>query len=167
MKPGLNLVQPRRTLGDITPKKDKNILPPEPINNHLNIPQSPIRNKAFKPQSPIKSLKPKKRWMKTADQEQRHHETIVVRPSDPRPLEPRSSAPRSIILGSADEENLAMPIRWNENESTSPLPLISRRVRERNSTSPVHWSVVSALVDLSQSAPQQPLNLSTSGNRRT
>ena len=167
MKPGLNLVQPRRTLGDITPKKDKNILPPEPINNHLNIPQSPIRNKAFKPQSPIKSLKPKKRWMKTVDQEQRHHETIVVRPSDPRPLEPRSSAPRSIILGSADEENLAMPIRWNENESTSPLPLISRRVRERNSTSPVHWSVVSALVDLSQSAPQQPLNLSTSGNRRT
>ena len=63
-----------------------------------------------------------------------------------------------------DEENLAMPISWNENES--PLPLI-RRAGDRNNTSPVHWSVVSALVDLSQSATPQPLNLSTSGNRRT
>ena len=65
-----------------------------------------------------------------------------------------------------DEENLAMPISWNENES--PLPLIRRPGGlDRRNTSPVHWSVVSALVDLSQSATPQPLNLSTSGNRRT
>ena len=67
VKSGLNLVQPRRTLGDITPKKDKNILPPEPINNHLNIPQSPV-----------KSLKPKKRWIKTVVQEQKRQESPVI-----------------------------------------------------------------------------------------
>ena len=47
-------------------KKDKNILPPEPINNHLNIPQSPV-----------KSLKPKKRWIKTVVQEQKRQETVI------------------------------------------------------------------------------------------
>ena len=93
MKPGLNLVQPRKTLGDITPKKDKNILPPEPINNHVNIvvPRSPIRSSSsvmipkspirlssrMVPKSPIRSLNPKKRWMKTVVQEQKqnHHHT--------------------------------------------------------------------------------------------
>lgn len=128
---GLNLVQPksvRRTLGDITPKKDKNILPPEPVDNLSNIPQSPI-----------KSLKPKKRWMKTVVQEQKRQDQVALQ----------------------DDENLAMPIRWNENEI--PMPLISNR---RINASPVNWSVVSALVDLGQSTPQ-PLNLSTSGTRRS
>lgn len=132
MKPGLNLIQPgvrRRTLGDITPKKDKNILPPEPINNFGNM----------IPSSPIRSLNPKKRWMKTVVQEQKRQEAC-------------------------DDENLAMPIRWNENE-TLPLSLIRRGCVGGN-ISPVNWSVVSALVDLGQSTPQ-PLNLSTSGNRRS
>ena len=133
IKPGLNLIQPvRRTLGDITPKKDKNILPPEPINNLGNIPSSPIR-----------SLKPKKRWMKTVVQEQKQQ--------------------RQDQATTCDDENLAMPIRWNENEtSLPPVPLI----RRGGNSSPVNWSVVSALVDLGQSTPMQPLNLSTSANRR-
>ena len=126
-KQGLNLV--RRTLGDITPKKDKNILPPEPINNLNNLPNIP--------KSPIKSLNPKKRWMKTVVQEQKRQ------------------------LRQDEDENLATPIPWNENE-ISPLPLI----RRGPNASPVNWSVVSALVDLCQSTPQ-PLNLSTSGNRRS
>ena len=108
MKPGLNLVQPRKTLGDITPKKDKNILPPEPINNHVNIvtqvprspirsslgmipkspirsslgmiPKSPIRSSRMVPKSPIRSLNPKKRWMKTVVQEQKqnHHHVTTT-----------------------------------------------------------------------------------------
>ena len=120
-KQGLNLIQPvRRTLGDITPKKDKNILPPEPIDNLKNIPQSPVKP-------------PKKRWNKTFVQEQKRQE---------------------------EDENLATPIPWNENES--PIPLI----RRGPNASPVNWSVVSALVDLGQSTPQ-PLNLSTSDNRRS
>ena len=127
VKQGLNLIQPvRRTLGDITPKKDKNILPPEPINNLNNIPKSPI-----------KSLKPKKRWMKTVVQEQKEQKRQEI-----------------------EDENLATPIPWNENES--PIPLI----RRGPNASPVNWSVVSALVDLGQSTPQ-PLNLSTSANRRS
>ena len=197
MKPGLNLVQPRKTLGDITPKKDKNILPPEPINNHVNIvvprspirsssslimiPKSPIRSRMV-PKSPIRSLNPKKRWMKTVVQEQKqnHHTTSSatnVTTSITNVLQEKPGSAMVIVnsIGSnstssttsthPDEENLAMPISWNENES--PLPLIRRRAGDRNNTSPVHWSVVSALVDLSQSATPQPLNLSTSGNRRT
>lgn len=134
MKQGLNLIQPRRTLGDITPKKDKNILPPEPIDNLSNI----------IPSSPVRSLKPKKRWMKTVVQEQKRQEISPLKNT-----------------GNQDDENLAMPIRWNDNESTAMplLPLI-----RRNNASPVNWSVVSALVDLGQTP--QPLNLSTSGNRR-
>ena len=93
-KQGLNLV--RRTLGDITPKKDKNILPPEPINNLNNIPNIP--------KSPIKSLNPKKRWMKNVVQEQK----------------------RQLSSRQDEDENLATPIPWNENESSSPMPLIRR-----------------------------------------
>ena len=145
VKQGLNLIQPvRRTLGDITPKKDKNILPPEPFINSNNIPlspvkslklipQSPVKSLRLIPQSPVKSLKPKKRWMKTVVQEQKRQE---------------------------EDEHLATPIPWNENES--PIPLI----RRGPNASPVNWSVVSALVDLGQSTPQ-PLNLSTSDNRRS
>lgn len=135
MKQGLNLITPRKTLGDITPKKDKNILPPEPIDNLSNIPLSPIRNLKSIPSSPVRSLKPKKRWMKTVVQEQKRQEV-------------------------GDDENLAMPIRWNENESL-PIP----NIRRGANSSPVNWSVVSALVDLGQATPQ-PLNLSTSGIRR-
>ena len=78
----------------------------------------------------------------------------------------------AVTTSHPDDENLAMPISWNENES--PLPLI-RRVggnispllhRRGVNASPVHWSVVSALVDLSQATTPQPLNLSTSGDRR-
>ena len=208
MKPGLNLVQPRKTLGDITPKKDKNILSPEPINNHVNIvtqvprspirsslgmipkspirsslgmiPKSPIRSSRMVPKSPIRSLNPKKRWMKTVVQEQKqnhHHVTTttnVLHQEKPAMVIHVNSigASSSNTTTSSnsnthpDEENLAMPISWNENES--PLPLIRRAGGlDRRNTSPVHWSVVSALVDLSQSATPQPLNLSTSGNRRT
>jgi len=137
---GLNLIQhqspapKRRTLGDITPKKDKNILPPEPIDNLSNIPSSPVRP-------------PKKRWMKTVDQEQ------------------KQQCSRKIVLTnqSPDDENLGtMPIRWNEND----IPPISfPLIRRPRPGSPVNWSVVSALVDLGQPT-QQPLNLSTSGTRR-
>ena len=137
---GLNLIQTqspapkRRTLGDITPKKDKNILPPEPIDNLSNIPQSPVRP-------------PKKRWMKTVDQEQ------------------KQQCSRKIVLSnqSPDDENLGtMPIRWNENDTP---PISFPLIRRPRPGSPVNWSVVSALVDLGQPTPQ-PLNLSTSGARR-
>ena len=148
---GLNLIQPsntanstktRRTLGDITPKKDKNILPPEPIDNLSNI----------IPLSPVKSLNPKKRWIKTVVREQNQAQF--------------PTCSREIVLTSpnkADDENLAQPIRWNENDTPlNPIPIIRRPHRPN---SPVNWSVVSALVDLGQSTPQ-PLNLSTSGTRR-
>jgi hypothetical protein len=138
---GLNLIQhqspapKRRTLGDITPKKDKNILPPEPIDNLSNIPQSPVRP-------------PKKRWMKTVDQEQ------------------KQQCSRKIVLTnqSPDDENLGtMPIRWNENDTP---PISFPLIRRPRPGSPVNWSVVSALVDLGQPTTPQPLNLSTSGTRR-
>ena len=173
MKNGLNLIQPgkvRRTLGDITPKKDNNILPPEPLDNARNIPQSPIR-----------SLNPKKRWMKTVVREQQKIQ--VVTPSKAQ-----------------DEENLAMPIRWNDNESSpmirrfansspdkeaanvllglaasaprrpSPLKLdLAKSLPQRLNLEPLRMNFSHSpfqrlnLVDLAQSTPQ-PLNLST--NRR-
>ena len=143
IKTGLNLIQPgvkRRTLGDITPKKDKNILPPEPIDNLSNIPASPVR-----------SLNPKKRWIKSVVKEEKQQSSRkIVLPS----LSPNKG----------DEENLAMPIRWNENDSAPlPIPLIRRPLRPN---SPINWGVVSALIDLRESTPQ-PLNLSTSGNQRS
>ena len=95
----------------------------------------PINNLNNIPKSPIKSLNPKKRWMKTVVQEQKEQKRQEI-----------------------EDENLATPIPWNENES----PLI----RRGPNASPVNWSVVSALVDLGQSTPQ-PLNLSTSANRRS
>jgi hypothetical protein len=144
MRQGLSLIKPstvRRTLGDITPKKDNNILPPEPLDFQCN-------NQVLIPSSPLKSLKPKKRWLKTVVQEQKRQAIVVP-------------------AAHHDEENLAMPIRWNENEALS-IPLI----RRGGNSSPVNWSVVSALVDLGQqevnrSSMMQPLNLSTSANRRS
>lgn len=121
----------RRTLGDITPgRENSNILPPEPL----------LLVKSTPPGSPVKTLKPKKRWLKTVFQEQKKQEKH-------------------------EDENLAMPIRWNDNE----MPLALRR------RSPVNWSVVSALVEMGQedhrnsilSQNSQPLNLSTSASRRS
>lgn len=157
------------------------MIPKSPIRSSLGmIPKSPIRSSRMVPKSPIRSLNPKKRWMKTVVQEQKqnhHHVTTttnVLHQEKPAMVIHVNSigASSSNTTTSSnsnthpDEENLAMPISWNENES--PLPLIRRAGGlDRRNTSPVHWSVVSALVDLSQSATPQPLNLSTSGNRRT
>jgi len=138
------------------------------LNNILSSPSnvlsSPRRRllSPKKPQSP-RSLKPKKRWIKTVVQEEEQNQQIKCR--------------REVNLD-IDENLGAMPIRWNENEvsasplnstsvSSSPLPLLSGNLvnRRGGNSSPVNWSVVSALVDLGQTPTPQPLNLSTSGNR--
>ena len=123
------------------------------------LPRSP------KPRSPLKTLKPKKRWLKTVFLENPPREEVT-------------------------DENLAMPIKWNEGEpettSTSHYPQSPKRNNAqyslfRNSgsnvlrRSPLSMSIASTLVALQSSSPDkddrennendnmasnQPLNLS-------
>ena len=126
------------------------------------LPRSP------KPRSPLKSLKPKKRWLKTVFQEN------VENP-------PREEA---------SDENLAMPIKWNENTSENNASSHYHQSPKRNNAqyslfrntgstalrrSPLSMSIASTLVALHSSSPDkeehennendnlsnnQPLNLS-------
>ena len=121
------------------------------------------------PRSPLKTLKPKKRWLKTVYQENR----VVNQTNDEN----------------SDENILAMPIKWNEAESgssasTSTIPQSPKRAyslfRNPGSNvlrrSPLSMSIASTLVALHSSSPDkeekehvdendgssnnQPLNLS-------
>ena len=123
------------------------------------LPRSP------KPRSPLKTLKPKKRWLKTVFQENPSREEV-------------------------SDENLAMPIKWNEGEpeniSSSQHPQSPKRNSAQYSLfrntgsnvlrrSPLSMSIASTLVALQSSSPDkddrennendnmasnQPLNLS-------
>ena len=126
------------------------------------LPRSP------KPRSPLKTLKPKKRWLKTVFQE-----NVANQPTE-----------------EVSDENLAMPIKWNDGEpdanSRSHLPQSPKRNNAQYSLfrntgpnvlrrSPLSMSIASTLVALHSSSPDkedshnnendnsgsnQPLNLS-------
>ena len=129
----------RHVLGDITPRKnfDNNVVSSSSTSasNILSpVKRSPFKRRLTPPSSPIKTLSLKKRWLKEVDLDQKRCHANVARDDD--------------------VENLALPIRWNDNES--PESKFRR--------SPLAWSAASALVEMAERdvTYNQPLNLSMS-----
>ena len=120
------------------------------------------------PQSPLKSLKPKKRWIKTVFQEEdkKARSPIARRITHDDPED--EDAPRSSSPSQADDDSLAMPIRWSEADDVSlqQRPLFKNSTPERRS--PLSLQIASTLIAMSSddgnSEPadsEAPLNLST------
>ncbi len=126
-----NVATHRPVLGDITPQKNVEKAMSTQILSPIR--RTPFTRRETPPASPVKTLSLKKRWLKEVDRDQKRHETVVR---------------------DDDVENLALPIRWNDGESTDS------RIRR----SPLAWSAASALVELAERefSNNQPLNLSIS-----
>lgn len=145
----------RPALGDITPAGNSGLSEAQ-----ASLTLSPSRRFATRrtpPASPIKTLNLKKRWLKEVVQEEKRQQQT---PTTPPRQQQQQSKPSSPQGEEPDSENLALPIRWTDQDNDSTYAAAMRFRR-----SPLAWSAISALVEMAESQNSlnnQPLNLSTS-----
>jgi hypothetical protein len=149
--------QRRSALGDITPFGNDS----SPSKVVLS-PSRRLLARRTPPSSPIKTLNLKKRWLKEVVQEQNRQTQTEQTPVQQQQEQPQQQQPLNTDE-EPDSENLALPIRWNENDSDATTYAALRLRR-----SPLAWSAVSALVEMAEQnhMNNQPLNLSTSKNNK-